>query len=524
MKKLLDNKYFVIFFAPFLIGALTTLSFSPFSFTLINFFTFPILLFLILIVKKKNQSKYRKRKNNRFFFYLGCAFGFGFFLAGNYWISISLTHDEMFKGLIPFALILIPAFLSLFFGLSVLIVGNFAEKNISFILFFALIFCFFEFLRGNILTGFPWNLIAYTWSDKNEIIQILSLIGTYSLSLISITFFCIPFLFFQKKIFKRNIYFAIFLVTIFTFNYFFGINKINKTKYSFKDNFIIKIISPNFSLSDYQNIDEKTQLNRLIKVSNPEKNKKTLFIWPEGIFYESNLQNIKKYESLFKNKFSDKHLIILGINNHVNLNDTDDKKYFNSLVLLNNKLEILSVYNKIKLVPFGEFLPLENFFSKYGFKKITAGYNSFSPGTGRKLINLGDKFDNKLILPLICYEIIYSAKIKNKKQLPDLLVNISEDAWFGQSIGPYQHFTKAIYRSVEEGIFTARSANKGISAFIDPNGKVIKSLKTGESGNILLKFPYFNRSTVFSIYGNKIFLFIIFLYIFLILIFRKLKI
>ena len=105
----------------------------------------------------------------------------------------------MFKGLIPFALILIPAFLSLFFGLSVLIVGNFAEKNISFILFFALIFCFFEFLRGNILTGFPWNLIAYTWSDKNEIIQILSLIGTYSLSLISITFFCIPFLFFQKK-------------------------------------------------------------------------------------------------------------------------------------------------------------------------------------------------------------------------------------------------------------------------------------------------------------------------------------
>ena len=314
------------------------------------------------------------------------------------------------------------------------------------------------------------------------------------------------------------------MVTIFTFNYFFGINKINKTKYSFKDNFIIKIISPNFSLSDYQNIDEKTQLNRLIKVSNPEKNKKTLFIWPEGIFYESNLQNIKKYESLFKNKFSDKHLIILGINNHVNLNDTDDKKYFNSLVLLNNKLEILSVYNKIKLVPFGEFLPLENFFSKYGFKKITAGYNSFSPGTGRKLINLGDKFDNKLILPLICYEIIYSAKIKNKNQLPDLLVNISEDAWFGQSIGPYQHFTKAIYRSVEEGIFTARSANKGISAFIDPNGKVIKSLKTGESGNILLKFPYFNRSTVFSIYGNKIFLFIIFLYIFLILIFRKLKI
>ena len=524
MKKLLDNKFFVVFLAPFFLGAITIFGFSPFSFTIINFFTFPALLFLVLVVKKKNQSKYRKKKNNRFFFYLGCAFGFGFFLFGNYWIAISLTHDEMFKGLIPFALILIPLFLSLFFGLSILIVGNFIQKNISFILFFSLTFSLFEFLRGNILTGFPWNLIAYTWSDKIEVIQILSLIGTYSLSLISITFFCIPFLFFQKKIFERNVYFSIFFITIFICNYLFGVNKINEIKYKFNDNFIIKIISANFSLADYQNIDEKTQLNRLIKISNPEKSKKTLFIWPEGIFYESNLQNIKKYKSLFKDNFSEKHLIILGINNHVNLNNMDAKKYFNSLVLLNNKLEILSLYNKINLVPFGEFLPLENIFSKFGFKKITAGYNSFSSGSERNVINLGSKFEDKLILPIICYEIIYSAKIKTKNQLPDLLVNISEDAWFGQSIGPYQHFTKAIYRSVEEGVFTARSANKGISAFVDPNGKIIKSLKTGESGNIQLNFPYFNGFTLFSIYGNKIFLFIIFLYIFLILILRKLKI
>ena len=105
-----------------------------------------------------------------------------------------------------------------------------------------------------------------------------------------------------------------------------------------------------------------------------------------------------------------------------------------------------------------------------------------------------------------------------------MVINISEDAWFGQSIGPHQHFTKAIYRSVEEGIFIARSANKGISAFINPNGKVLKSLNTGESGNIELSFPYFNQSTLFSNYENKIFFLIIFMYIFLILIFKKFKI
>ena len=142
----------------------------------------------------------------------------------------------------------------------------------------------------------------------------------------------------------------------------------------------------------------------------------------------------------------------------------------------------------------------------------------------RNIINLGKDFDNKLILPLICYEIIYTGKIKKNNQIPDLLINISEDAWFGKSIGPFQHFTKAIYRSVEEGVFTARSANKGISAFINPNGNIIKSINAGESGNIELNFPNFYEKTLFSNYGNKIFYLIIFLYMFLILIFRKFEI
>ena len=164
------------------------------------------------------------------------------------------------------------------------------------------------------------------------------------------------------------------------------------------------------------------------------------------------------------------------------------------------------------------------FLSEFGLKKVTWGYNSFSPGIERKIINLGNQFNEKLILPLICYEIIYSGKIKKKNQLPDLVINISEDAWFGQSIGPYQHFTKAVYRSIEEGVFIARSANKGVSAFISPNGEVLKSLDTGESGSIELNFPHFNQSTLFSNYGNKIFFLITFLYIFLALIFKKLKI
>ena len=524
MKNLINNKFFILFFSPFVLGGITILSFPPFNFTFINFISFSILLFLIQIVKKKTKVKYRKKKSNRYFFYLGTTFGFSFFLFGNYWISISLTHDDMFKDFIIFSLILIPLFLSLFFGLAILVAGPFLKKNISYILLFSLIFSLFEFLRGNILTGFPWNLIAYSWSWSIEIIQILSFIGTYALSLISITFFCIPFLFFQNVIIKKNIIFFFIFLTFFISNYVYGSYKINNVKYSLDKNINIKVISPSFSLKNYNTEPEVKQLKRLIKISNPDKNKKTLFVWPEGIFYESNLQNIILYKKLFMDNFSENHLIALGINNFTEDKDLKNKKYFNSLVILNNKLEVLSVYNKVNLVPFGEFLPYERFLSMIGLKKITRGYNSFSPGNDRSIINLGDNFSEKLILPIICYEIIYSNKIKLSYQKPDILINISEDAWFGNSIGPHQHFSKVIYRAVEEGIFIARSANRGISAFIDPNGRILKSLNTGESGNIELNFPYFAGSTLFSKYGNKIFFLIIFLYIFLILVFRKFKI
>jgi len=333
-----------------------------------------------------------------------------------------------------------------------------------------------------------------------------------------------PVLFFDTKIIKKNIIFVLVLSIIFIGNYKYGSNKIKKNIYNFDKNISVKIVSPNFSLEDYMMQTENSQLKRLIKISDPNKDTKTLFIWPEGIFYESNLQDIKIYKDLFFNNFSKNHLIALGINNFSNLDSQGNSKYYNSLVIVNHKLEIISVYNKINLVPFGEFLPLESFLSKLGLKTVTHGYNSFSKGNSRSIINLGKGFNGKLILPLICYEIIYPGDIKNKDQLPDLVINISEDAWFGKSIGPDQHFTKAMYRAVEEGVFIARSANKGSSGFIDPNGRPLKILDRSESGNVELKMPNFFQSTFYSFYGNKIFVLIILIYIFLIFIFKKIKI
>ena len=165
--------------------------------------------------------------------------------------------------------------------------------------------------------------------------------------------------------------------------------------------------------------------------------------------------------------------------------DEKTGSFYNSLVLSNNEFDILQQYNKQKLVPFGEFLPFENFLNKFGFKKITEGHGSFQKG--RKKNNI--KIDQLNILPLICYEVIFTNIIQQASSETNLIINISEDAWFGNTIGPDQHFAKSIFRAAESGTFFLRSANKGISAIIDNKGSLIKKLNRNEAGNIEYDVP-----------------------------------
>ena len=151
-----------------------------------------------------------------------------------------------------------------------------------------------------------------------------------------------------------------------------------------------------------------------------------------------------------------------------------------------------------------------------GFKKLTQGYQSFSADDERNLI----KLNNFNFIPLICYEIIYSGKINKSKKNYDFILNISEDGWFGNSIGPYQHFSHSIFRSIEEGKTVIRSSNNGISAFINPKGKVIDKILTTDKGFIELKSFKNSDKTIFSKFGNKIFFYFLSIYISLIFFFK----
>ena len=485
---------------PFLCGLISTLSLPPYNFFYLNFITFPfLLLFYLNLEIKRGFSSYL----------YGWTFGFAYFFSNIYWIANSLAVEEIFKPLIPFAITIIPLFLGIFYGISFLIFFYFKpRKKIESIFLFALIFSFIEYLRGHLLGGFPWNLISFGLVEINQFIQILSYIGTYSFNLLVITIFLVPTVMLFEASSRAKLLTIFLAVILIISNLIFGnlvLNKHNKSPDK-KLNTIIKVISPKIDLKRFfDGTDPSLVIKDLAEIGNID-NRDAVYIYPEGILPSINLNEIQDYSSVFKNYFQNNHKIIVGITRY------EDTEIFNSMALLDNDLKLISVYDKNKLVPFGEYLPFENFLKNYGFKKITQGYQSFSPSSERDIINVNDT----RFLPLICYEIIYSGSLLKESKNYDFIVNISEDGWFGESVGIDQHFFHSVFRSIEEGKNIIRSANNGISAYIDSKGQIIKKIESTQKGVIEIDSYKKGSKTIFSSFGNKIFFYFLILYITLI--------
>ena len=494
----------------------SSLSLPPYNYLIINFFTFSS--FFIFLFKKSKTTKSKKD-----FFFYGWLFGFGYFLSSLYWISISLTFDQNFKFLIPITIILIPSFLGTFYGLvTFCFIISKPQKIVSSFFIFSLLFGVFEFIRGSILTGFPWNLIAYSFVNHLEILSITSIIGTYGFNLFCISLFTSPAIFILRETKKDIGVCVIFLFLPFLF-YLYGasykeiFNSSDTVIYDYK----VRAIGSNISLDRfYSNIDPVSVINDLINISEPDKDEKTIFVWPEGILPDVSQEELIEFNWLFEENFSKDHLLMVGIGSQTN--NKDIINYYNSLSIYDHNLRLLNSYNKINLVPFGEFLPLENTLKAFGLRVITNNYQSFSKGNKREILEINREDFSLKILPLICYEIIYSGKIFSNSNF-DLIINISEDGWFGKSIGPKQHFAHSIFRAVESGKYLLRSANNGIAAIINPLGIVEQKVELGKSGYVDLKEVKKIQPTVFSKHGNKIFILLILLYIFIIFSFNRIK-
>ena len=424
----------------------------------------------------------------------------------------------------PIAIILIPSFLALFYGLVTLIFYFFSPKNILSAFFsFSVFFGVTEFIRGTIFTGFPWNLIVYGFSKNLNFISILSVIGTYSLNLIVISLFTAPAIYILRKS-KKEIVVCIFLFLLPII--FFANGNFQKKQFINKNvteiPYTIRIVGSNISLDRfYNNIQTEEVINELISISSPVPNKKIFFIWPEGIIPNIYQNEMYNYDYIFNKSFNENHLIALGITKKELIND--EYKFYNSFSIFDSNLNLIENYSKIKLVPFGEFLPFEKILNKIGLKVITNNFGSFTKGNDKSIIEINHDLLEKIkFLPLICYEIIYSGNLTKNSNF-DFIINISEDGWFGKSIGPKQHFVHSIFRAIETGKYILRSSNNGMSAIINPLGEIEKKIEFGDAGFIDFEEKRYSNKTIFSTYGNKIFVILILLYIFLTISFNRIR-
>ena len=475
-------------FIVFCSGAIATFAIPPLS---IFLFIFALGFGIYLITLSSSLKKT---------FLSGWCFGFGWFLFGLYWIgSAFLVADTFHKLLMPFAIIILPCLLAIFWGLACVLAKLLTKKNHSSIFLTIVFLTLFEYLRAKLFTGFPWLMPSIILSSNEYLIQIFSFIGTFAANLFILCFSILPFILildFKKK----YIIFSYILIpiTILLFSSFirFYNKDIRKT-----DNNFITLVQPNIEQRQKWRLETRnTNLKKLIQLSRQNslefKDINRIIIWPETSF-EGSIPNETNFLSKISKKVlkDQKAILVVG------LLRIETNKLFNSLVFLNSNGNIIHQYDKIHLVPFGEYIPFRSNFPRIAKLLSSKDFSSGNIKSNFTVKGFGE------ILTLICYEILFNdevvARLSNDT---NLLINITNDAWFGKTVGPYQHLALTKIKAVELGIPIARVANTGISALISPYGEEITKIPLYESGVKTVESIVSLEDTIYKNYGKIIFI------------------
>ena len=475
----------------FFLGALATFSLEPYKiYPLIFCFSYAI----YVICKVSNLKEV---------FYLSFSFAFGWFFVGLYWIANAfLVKSGFYIFLMPLAAALLPLFLSLTwciaFLFAKLISPKIGEIHINIIILLSI----FEYLRGKLL-NFPWLMPGSFFASDEVLIQGFSFIGSYSMNLVFLIIIVLPILTIKYKQLSILPIFLLLTPTVFLFIKSYD-RYSTKSIPSYNENHLINIIQPNikqeikwkkiFKLGHHQ------KLTNLSKLKHNDDLLSILNIWPETAFlgvYPRDKSLIQDLSQRFLNPKKNEFLFTGTISNYEN-------NYYNSALLLNSKKEVKNIYSKNILVPFGEFVPFRKILPKFDFFENKIDFSS-SYQISPIAINKYYKF-----VPLICYEILFSNLIfKSLDQDTSIIINITNDAWFGNTIGPIQHFQYAKIRAVEFGIPVIRVANTGYSGLIGPYGEVLKKLNYNEEGILSFKLINKIKDTMFKKYKISIFIIII---------------
>lgn len=457
------------------------------------YFCFPILFITLSGLFYLMQ----KAQTGKEWFNLGYWFGFGFYAFGLSWIGNALLIDaKTFGWLYPIVLMASGGFFGLFIAFPAYF--SFYFKNIyARYLAFSAFWVIFEWIRSFIFTGFPWNLLGTTLAFSPQTIQLASVIGTYGLSLLVLLIGLAPALWLCNKNSNNAILSLSIICLITSLNLGYGFWRINKLDDSQNSNIKIRIVQPSIPQTmKWSPVSLDENLNKYIVLSRSQGLEEIDFvIWGETASpFPLDYDNY--YRELVTNAISTKGHLITGSLRY-EADENDFYQPLNSMFILNKHGVIEAHYDKSHLVPFGEYIPFRQYLPQW-IRPITNTIANFKAGAGLQSIQIANY---PSLGALICYEIIFPAQVVNKESKPQWLINLTNDGWYGNSAGPYQHLVTAQMRAVEEGITIVRAANTGISAVIDRLGIIRHSLGLNQTG--ILDFFLPKQLEIATPYGKK---------------------
>lgn len=447
---------------------------------------FPILVLLI-------DSAEDRPRPRRAAFGSGWWFGFGYFLAGIYWMAFSFfVQADQFAWMAPFAMTVLPAGLALFTGAACLISQMFWRSGWARILLFASVFAVFEYLRGHILTGLPWNLTGQALAGSAIGAQSAAWWGAYGLSLVTLLLASAPAAGLQKNSTPRQVFGGL-VISVAVTALLFAVGAIRLTVVASAPNpeAYVRIVQPNIAQRDKINPDKwGDNFYRQLELSKGPgaKDLPLYIIWPEN--GAPLLDEAKTALDVLSEELPGNSVLIAGAVRRERSDEIDTPdRFYNSIAIIpdnENGRAAAAYYDKSHLVPFGEYLPFYGFLNAVGLAQLTPyGDAGFSSGDGPTVITgFGLPF-----APLICYEAIFPGTLYPRGQRPRWLVTVTNDAWFGDTSGPRQHLDQARLRAIESGLPMARAANTGISAMIDAKGRITGRVNLYESGRIDAPLP-----------------------------------
>jgi apolipoprotein N-acyltransferase len=487
----------------FVAGAVSALAMAPFSFWPILFVTFPILVWLI------DGAGVGRWGGIATAAVTGWCFGFGYFVAGLYWIGYAFLVDApTFGWLLPFAVIGLPAYLAIFTGFGAALARMLWMRGALRILTLGVTMTAAEWLRGHVLTGFPWNAFGYALAAPLPLAQSASLFGLWGLTFIAVVVFASPATLTDDRAETEQPWLPFALgVAVLVALGGWGLLRLSRTPTQLVDKVHLRIMQPNLQQDVRFNYAAKHEvMNRYLALSDRATSENplgvkdvTVLIWPESAFPFFLAREADALAQIAQ-LLSHGTVLITGAVRVPEPVNPKNPQVYNSIYVLDQTGSLVALYDKVHLVPFGEYLPLQHILESLGLQALTKQAGGFVAGDLRKPMAIPGA---PAALPLICYEIIFPGGVVSG-QRPGWIVNVTNDGWFGISTGPYQHFQQARLQAIEEGLPLVRSANTGISAVVDPLGRVINALPLGEEGVIDSPLPRPIRPPLYARVGNTL--------------------